>query len=106
MCGFCRSRWAKVSTPVSGLLISWATPAARRPIEASFSARLTCCRAACVSCVSRRATASAMASMAWHRTPNSPGGRMPTRAVMSPEITFRDMATIRPTGRITSIVTV
>ena len=46
-----------------------------------------------------------MASIAWHKTPNSPGGRMPTRAVMSPAITFCDMATIRPTGRITSMVT-
>ena len=34
--------WAKVKIPVSGLFNSWATPAASRPTEDSFSERMIC----------------------------------------------------------------
>ena len=104
MFSFSRSRSAKASTPVKGLLISWATPAARRPTEASCSLRPTCCRVACLSNSSRSWTAWAMLSTARHNTPISPGGRMPTRAERSPPITFWAMATTRRMGRSTNSV--
>ena len=80
-------------------------PAASRPIDASFAVRPMRFRVACFNCDSRSATASAMASMAPHNTPISPGGRMPTRANRSPSMTLWDMVMIRPMGRSTSLVT-
>ncbi len=96
---------AKLRTPVSGLLISWATPAARRPTEASFSLRPSWRLVTRLSRSSRSARASAMPSTAWQSTPISPGGRMPTRAARLPAITRFDMATMAPMGRSTAAVT-
>ena len=55
------NRLENVNTPVSGLLISWAIPEARRPIEASFSDFRMVWAACSLRRRSRSSTASTMA---------------------------------------------
>ena len=88
-------RWEKVSTPVKGLLISWATPAASRPIEASFSLRPSVAEwPVSISLLAFGDGVGHADRRPGKARPISPGGRMPDSAEGRPRSPSVDMSRI------------
>ena len=95
---------AKLKTPVSGLLISWATPAASRPTEASFSLRPSCWLVDPFEPLLALGHGVGHAVDGPAERPISPWPDAHA-ADRSPAIIRFDMATIAPMGRSTAVVT-